>query len=73
MTLTQLEAIIKDVDAQQLAAFLQRGQLLTQRDGIDSAIRNAEKARDAAYNTANAEIEILQTQRATVQAQIDAL
>lgn len=73
MTVQELETILKDVDAAQLAAFLQRGQLLTARDGIDSKIRNAEKERDDAYNAANAEIENLQTARAELQKQIDAL
>lgn len=73
MTIKELEVIIQGVDAEQLAAFLQRGQLLTARDGLDSKIRNAEKERDAAYNAANAEIEQLQAQRAALAAQIDAL
>ena len=73
MTVQELEQVLKNVDAAQLAAFLQRGQLLTARDAIDSQIRNAEKARDEAYNDANAAIGELQAKRDAIAAQIDAL
>lgn len=73
MTTQELEAMLKDVPTQAMQAFISRGMLLAQANGIDSKIRNAEKERDTAYNAANAEIETLQAARAAVQAQIDAL
>lgn len=73
MTVDELTKMLEPIDAAQMAAFLQRGQLLTARDGIDSKIRNVEGERGAALLQFQKTIEELQAARADVQAQIDAL
>lgn len=75
MTIKELETetMLANIPAEQMAAFLQRGQLLTAAAEMDSKIRNVQAERDAAAVTFQKEIEDLQAARNELQKQIDAL
>lgn len=73
MTLQELEPILKGISAEQLAAFLQRGQRLTKRQELESKISNLRVDLQKYGETINAQIQSIEGEIATLQKEIDAL
>lgn len=73
MTVEQLASMLEPIDANSMASFLQRGQLLTARTEIESAITNLRKQQADAAAAFDAQIQVKQAELASLQQQIDAL